>query len=164
MIASIILLLHLLEFLSTSDAIILLIVTGFILIIADFALGLFFMVAVNGVLALVVAGGLFGAGSTLFGVPIDWGFFFGIAIFEVMLLIPFLYMVKRFHTAQPTTGLESFIGEEAKILVWDGLQGKVIIQGETWQAQSKQTLDVDRDDLVLIEEIQKNNRLVIKAK
>lgn len=143
MIASLFLLLYLSGVLAASDASILLIITGILFIIADFTLGLFFLVAFNGFVALVLAAGLMTGGSNIFGLPIDWGLFFGIAVFEFALLIPFIYLLKKINKKRETTGTESMIGDTAQIVSWDGIQGKVRIQGEVWNAMAKKTIELD---------------------
>ncbi len=162
MISSIFLLLHLIGLLSASDAAILLIIMGLIFIIADLTLGLFFLVAFNGFVALILAAGMMTGGSNIFGLPIDWGLFFGLAVFEALLLIPFVILLKKIARQKETTGTEGMIGEKAEVVSWDGIQGKVRIQGEIWNAMARRTLDLEISDKVKVVEIDKLT-LIISA-
>ena len=162
MIASIILLLHLTGLLGVGDAVVLLIIAGAILILADFTLGLFFLASINGLLAFAMAAGLMGEGDHVFGLPIDWGLFFGVAFAEAALLVPFFYMLKKVNEKKPTTGTEGMIGEQAEILHWDGLQGKVRIQGEDWSAIARQTIELRKGEQVIIDEVDKLT-VIVKA-
>lgn len=155
MIASIFLLLYLLGILSASDASVLLIIAGLIFIIADFTLGLFFLVAFNGFIALAVAAGLMTGGENIFGLPVDWGLFFGVAVLEVALLIPFIVILRKVNTQKNTTGTESMIGENAEVVNWDGIQGRVRIQGEIWNAIARKTIDLEPGNKVKIKEVDK---------
>lgn len=162
MISSIILLLHLIGLIDVNNAVILLCIIGVLLITADFTLGLFFLVAFNGFIALALATGLMFENQDFWGIGVNWGLFFGIAVFELLLLIPFAYMLKRANERKSIIGNESMIGETAKIEHWDGIQGRVRIHGESWQAQAKRSIQLNQGDSVEIEDVQ-NLTLVVKA-
>ena len=161
MISSFFLLLYLAGILDAGDASILLVVSGLLFIIADFTLGLFFLVAFNGFIALVVASGLMTGGTNVFGLPLDWGFFFGIAVLEIALLVPFIMVLKKVNRQKSTTGTESMLGEKASVVSWDGIQGRVRIQGEIWNAQARRTVNLNEGDKVIIDEVDKLT-LIIK--
>ena len=60
-----------------------------------------------------------------------------------------------------TTGTESMVGQRAQIIEWNGTKGQVSIQGELWQAQSAQPLDIAAGEQVTVIAVE---GLVLKVK
>jgi len=48
----------------------------------------------------------------------------------------------RAQMRQPTTGLEGLVGKRAKVVVPIKREGKVFVQGETWNAESDEAFEV----------------------
>lgn len=155
MIASIILILHLTDLIGMETVLPLLYIAGAVLILSDFLVGSMGIIAFNGVLSLFIAYTLQTENATLFGYPIDWGMVFGIAFFETLLLIATFFMIKRVNAGKSSVGIESMIGSEATVQSWDGETGKVSIQGETWNAVSGKPMDLEKDDKVNVQSIDK---------
>ena len=155
MIASIILILHLMGVIGVESAIPLLYIGGISLILLELFTGTMGIIAFNGVLSLFIAYALQTTNATLFGYPIDWGLIFGVSFFEFILLVVMVVMIKRINEAKPTVGAESLEGEKATVKAWDGDKGKVFVHGETWNARSDKSLDLEENAEVTIVSIDK---------
>ncbi len=160
MIASIILGLYLFGIVSAENASTFLFVTGALLIVSEFFLTAGIL-AFNGLIALVVGYSIRSGTNELFGIDIDWGLFFGIAFVELTIVIAAVFLIIRYRRQKVSTGPESMIGQKAMIVEWDGEQGRVLIQGETWKAESGKALELEKDENVTVEGV---NNLVLKIK
>ncbi len=68
-------------------------------------------------------------------------------------------LVIRAHARRPRTGVEGMVGEVGTVRLVDGLQGKVQVHGELWQAAFEQPVSVGmRVEVVSVE----NLRLIVK--
>ncbi|MEZ5919109.1 MAG: NfeD family protein [Alphaproteobacteria bacterium] len=159
MIASLILALHLLDFIPAGEAATFLFICGAALIVAEIALpsGI---AAFNGVLALLVGYALKAGPDSVFGLEVGWGVFFGIAFVEIFILIASVILILRHRRRKATTGAEGMIGQKAAIVEWDGKQGRVRIQGEIWKAESDTLLELAEGEKVTISSI---NDLVLRV-
>ena len=155
MIASIILAIYLFEGMPLESAVTLLYIAGILLILSETVLGTFGIAAINGFLALFIAYSLKTGDHTLLGMPVDWGLFFGISMFEAALVATMIMILLRLRKVPVTTGTESMVGEEASIVDWEGKKGRVLVQGETWQAVSKDEHKLKEGDNVTIKAINK---------
>jgi membrane-bound serine protease (ClpP class) len=161
MIASIITALFLLGYMSATTASNFLFVSGALLIIGEIALGTFWLVAFNGVLALYVGYAIRTGDQNFLGIPIDWGTVFGMAFVELLLLAASVILVVRNARRKVTTGVESMVGQKATITEWNGKAGKVSIQGELWKATSDAPMDIAAGEAVTIAAV---DGLVLKVK
>jgi membrane-bound serine protease (ClpP class) len=161
MIASIITALFLLGWLSVTTASNFLFICGVLLLAGEIALGTFWLVGFNGVLAILVGFAIRTGDTSLLGVPLGWGVLFGIAFIEVVLLIGSILVILKSRRQKITTGTESMIGQPAKIIEWNGDKGQVSIHGELWQAQSGQPLDITAGEQVTVIAVE---GLVLKVK
>ncbi len=154
MIATLFLALHLLDILSLENIIPLLYISGLLLIFCEFFIGTMGLLALNGLLSFFIAFALQSGGEIgIFGHPLDWGLVFGIAVFELALLITFGFMIMRINAQKVSTGIESMLGESASVISWSGTSGNVRVQGESWKAKSKTPLDLKPEDSVKIHAI-----------
>ncbi|GJL84524.1 MAG: hypothetical protein DHS20C02_02990 [Micavibrio sp.] len=160
MIASIILGLYLFGIMDAESAATFLYVTGGLLIAAEFFLigGIF---AFNGAIALLVGYAIASGSNALFGVPLDWGLFFGIAFVEVAILIAAIFLIIRYRRHGVSTGTESMVGQKASVVEWKGQKGRVQIQGETWKAESDKEMDLKKDEKVTVDSV---DNLTLKIK
>lgn len=151
MIASLILGLHLLGFIPMENAAVFLFIYGGLLVLAEFFLpsGL---AAFNGVLSLIAGFALYAGPESVLGLYVGWGVFFGIAFAEFFVLGACIFLLLRYRRQKITTGAESMIGQEAAVLEWNG-KGRVRIQGETWQAESDDALDLPAETKVTVSAI-----------
>lgn len=161
MIATVILLLHLMGFIPAEDAVHFLALAGILLIISEIFVVSFGVIALNGLISLFIAYALYSGQNTVGGIPIDWPFLFGIAFVEILLIIITVMIYLHYRNKKITTGIESMVGARAEVVSWDGQKGSVRIQGENWQARSPQKLELRQGDPVEISEID-NLTLVIK--
>ncbi len=83
-------------------------------------------------------------------VSVDWGVVWGVALFGALAIGLVSFMAAKVHRRKVTTGVESMIGHHAKVIDWQGKEGRVLIQGETWQAASDESLTLLPDEKVLI--------------
>lgn len=150
MIASIITALYLLGIMTAANASNFLFISGVMLIIAEIALATFWIVGFNGLLALYVGYVIRTGDQSIFGFPIDWGVLFGIAFIELAVIAGSIIVILKFRRQKITTGVESMIGHQAKVVSWNGMKGQVTVQGELWQAQSAQPMDLNAGDEVII--------------
>ncbi len=161
MIASIITALFLLGWLSATTASNFLFICGVLLLAGEIALGTFWLVGFNGVLAILVGFAIRTGDTSLLGVPLGWGVLFGTAFIEVVLLISSVLVILKSRRQKITTGTESMVGQRAQIIEWNGTKGQVSIQGELWQAQSAQPLDIAAGEQVTVIAVE---GLVLKVK
>lgn len=137
MIATLITALYLLGLLNAASTAMSLYIFGALLIIAEASmLSTFGVLALNGVIALAVGYMVDHSTDHIFGLNIDWSFFFGIAFAEFLIIAACVFVVLYMRKHKVTTGLESMIGEPAQVIEWSGGKGRVQIHGETWAATS----------------------------
>ncbi len=158
MIASVILGLYLLGIIGAESAVPFLLITGVLLIAAEFFLvgGIF---AFNGIIALLIGQAIRSGTNEMFGFPLDWGLFFGIAFVEFSVLLIAAYIFLHYRKSKISTGPESMIGQKATVIEWQGQSGRVRIQGEIWQASSDKAMDLKPDEKVTVESV---NDLTLK--
>ena len=152
MITSIFLGLYLLGLISAKSAAVFLVICGVLMIASEF----FFpsgIVAFSGLLALYIAFSLEYGQSQIFGAPIGWGIFFGVALVEGLILGGFVFLILRYRKKKATGGTEGMIGHAAEVVEWAGTKGRVRVMGEVWKATSETPLTLKADDKVTVESI-----------
>ena len=155
MIASLIVALHLLGFVSVETAPTLLYFVGFLLFGAEIAIVSLGLLSINALMA-IYAGYAIQIGQDLFfGMPIGWPMFFGIAFVEVVIIFVVVSVHLRLRKVKISTGIESMIGEKAKIIEWDGQAGSVSFEGEIWKAKSEKALELNPNEEVTVEAVNK---------
>jgi len=161
MIASLILIFHLLGVMDAEAASNFLLLTGVLLLFSEFFVPSFGMITLNGVIALFVGYVLRTGDSVVWGIPIDWSLFFGVAVIELGLIAAIVVIYMRFRNRVATTGSESMVGEEAEVLEWSGKKGRVRAQSEIWNARGDENFQAG--DTAIVEDV-KQLKLFIKKK
>ncbi|MCK5284761.1 MAG: hypothetical protein KAJ86_04160 [Alphaproteobacteria bacterium] len=151
MIASLMLILLLLGFISVSNAATFLYITGALLIISEFFVTSFGILFLNGLLSLFVAYSMQTSDNTVLDIPIGWSLLFSIAFIEFTFIALIFIIIMRFRKRKLMTGMEGMIGQKAVIIEWKDKKGRVRIQGEVWAAQSEKILNISKGDSVNIE-------------
>ena len=126
------------------------ILVGVILILSELVIPLFGFFALVG-LGLVIAGTALTYDPSL----ADYGMALIIAVSLSLSLIigGGGFLAFKAYRKKTQTGKEGLIGDEAVIVDWDGDQGRVFIDGESWHAQAEKTYDFQKDDIVRVEEM-----------
>lgn len=128
----------------------LLIILAFALIIAEAHIPSFGLLGIAGIAALLAGGHFIVEQGGLFGIPLDWGFFLGIATVLAASMFIASYIAARHFKTKPAAGIEGTIGDEAKIVDWSGQAGRVHVQGELWAAHSLHPHNFAEGDIVII--------------
>jgi membrane-bound serine protease (ClpP class) len=151
MIISLISALYLLNVVSAKTAYAFLYISGILLIAGEIAFTTYGLVGFNGALAIYVAYVIHtGDTAMFFGLPFDWSLLFGLAFLELFILTIATMVVIRFRKLRASTGKEAMIGQKARIINWSGKSGTVLADGENWKAESDQTLDLQKDETVIV--------------
>lgn len=115
--------------------------TGFYLVLLAFALIIveahvpsFGVLGVAAIIALLAGGSMIVEQGGIFGIPLDWPIFLGIAFSMAVLLAIVSRLAVKSIKKRMVTGTEAMIGTDAQIVDWEGTKGRVMIQGEMWQA------------------------------
>lgn len=155
MIASIILFLHLSDFITVESAVTSLYIVGLLLLIAEIGVASMGLITLNALLAIYAAYSLqFGDGN-IFGVTIGWPVLFGVAFVEIMIIGSIIFIYLWLKNKKATVGTESMIGEKAVIIEWIGKKGTVRYEGEIWKAFSDKEIEIEEGSTVKIESIHK---------
>lgn len=155
MIASLVLLLHFLGYMSVENAYMSLYFAAALLFIAEIGVVSFGLLSVNAILAFYAAYSLHMGHTTILGLSVGWPLFFGIVFVEILIIVCFIFVFLKLRGIKTTTGTENMIGEKATVLNWDGQKGKVRFEGEDWQANANTDLDLNEGDKVTIESVYK---------
>lgn len=150
MIASIILALYLGAYIDPGEAATFLYVYGGLLIIAELAVVSYGLIAFNGLLALAVGYAIQTGSNQIFGLNIDWGFWFGVSFVEFLLVAAAIILIIRYRKIKTTTGAEAMVGQKARIINWNGKNGMVLADGENWKAVSNAAMELNKDDEVTV--------------
>lgn len=162
MIASIIVLLHLIGFIDANSAITSLYIAGAMLLIAELGVVSFGLIALNGLIAIYAGYTLQTGSDIFFGLELGWSVLFGIAFVEVVIVGTVITVHMWLRNKKATTGTESMIGATATVLGWSGTKGSVRVEGEIWKALSSNELELKPDEEVTIETINKLNLIIKK--
>ena len=154
MIASLVTTFYLLDFVPAGEAAAFLYIYGVLLLVAEIGVVSFGMLALNGALSIYVGYVIQTGNNTIFGVPLDWPLVFGIAFVEIAAIAICALVIIRHRRQKLTTGTESMIGHKAVVLEWQGTQGSVLIQGETWKAYSDKALELNKNSEVTVETVE----------
>lgn len=155
MIASLIMLLYLTGVLSVESATTSLYVAGVILLVAEIGVISFGLLALNGLIALYAAYTLQTGADLLFGLTPGWPVMFGIAFVEFIIILAVIFVYVWIRGRKTDTGTEGMIGQDATVLEWSGTKGRVRVEGEIWRARSKSDMELQPDDTVKIEAVNK---------
>lgn len=131
----------------------LLILLAFALIIAEAHLPTFGVLGIAGIISLLVGGHFIIEQGGIFGIPLDWPFFIGLAIASALPLFFASYVVAKNFKKKAVAGIEGMIGHDAKIVEWSGKTGRVHVHGELWAAHSEHEHQFAEGDIVTISNI-----------
>ncbi len=124
---------------------------GAAFMIAEIFIPSFGIMGLGGFAAFVAGMALLFQTDGMMGIGIDWGVIMGIAVTGLVLIGASVWMAATIMMKRVTTGQESLIGDTAKILSWDGKEGKILLHGEHWSAYSDVDMDFEKDDEVKVE-------------
>lgn len=155
MIASIVLFIHFLGFMSVENTVACLYVTAALLIVAEIGVVSFGLLAINGLLAFYAAYTLQTGAELLFGLTPGWPFLFGVAFVELIIIVAVVSVHIWIRKQKTTTGTEGMIGQTAVILDWMGTKGRVRFEGEIWNAKSAHEMELSPDDEVQVSSVNK---------
>ncbi|MGH1404524.1 MAG: NfeD family protein [Alphaproteobacteria bacterium] len=155
MIASLIIALHLLGFISLESAVTSLYVAGTLLIIAELGVISFGLITINALIALYAGYALQNGGDFIFDVAIGWPILFGIAFVEFALIATIISIFLWLKNKKISTGIDSMIGAKATVTEWDETKGTIRFEGEIWSAYSDQNMDLTPEDMITIESVEK---------
>ena len=134
---SLILAFYSLAVLEASWAGIFFIILAFVLFIAEVFTTTFGILTIGGIVSLVMGSViLFGGGSELFRLEVDW---WVVAIVAVMIAAVFILVVGaviRSQRRRPVTGKEGLVGSTARVESELNPTGMVFLQGERWTART----------------------------
>ena len=123
------------------------ILVGIILIVSEVFIPLFGFFALVG-LGLVIAGTALSFDPTL----AEYGMAMIIAVSLTLSLIigGGGFVAFKAYRKRTETGKEGLIGDDAKIIDWNGTQGRVFIDGESWHAEAEKAYDFEKDDVARV--------------
>ena len=154
MIASLITALYLLGFVSTTNASSFLYICGALMIIGELAFTVMGVLAFNGLLAIFVGYSIQAGTNEIMGFPIDWSLLFGIAFIELAVIAVSVFVILKFRNKISSVGVETMVGEEAVVVEWSDLKGRVRVQGEVWKASSESPLELSEGDTVTVQAVE----------
>jgi membrane-bound serine protease (ClpP class) len=128
----------------------LLVILAFVLIIAEAHVPSFGLLGIGGIVSLLFGGKLIIDQGGIFGIPLDWGVFLGIAGTMVVSLGFASWLVAKSLKKTSVTGVEGMVGRTAEIVDWSEREGRVRVQGELWQAVSERAHAFKHGDSVVV--------------
>lgn len=159
---SLVLALYFTGMLPAAQAVMFLYIVGAILIIAEIGVVSLGVFALNGGMALYAAYSIQVGQLAFLGLPLDWGIFFAVATLEFFTLTTGIYVWKMLTKKKTDTGTEGMIGQQVRVLTWNGTEGTVRFEGERWLARSDYEMELKENERVKIAAIEKMT-LVITA-
>lgn len=86
------------------------------------------------------------------GLELEWGVIFGVAFTGLIIAGIIVWMAVKTFREKISTGTESMVGDTAKIVSWNGREGKIRIYGEQWHAYSDSEMDLEeKEDVKIVE-------------
>ncbi len=160
MIASLIIILHLMGLITLESATTSLYIAGAILIIAEIGVVSFGLLALNGIIAIYAAYALQTGAGIIFGIPIGWSLLFAISFIELTLIGTVIFVHMRLRRMKATTGKQGMIGRNTQIIEWNETSGSVNFEGETWKAKSSAPLELKEGDEAVIADVNKLDLII----
>lgn len=127
-----------------------LVLLAFVFIIIETHVPAFGLFGLLAIVSLLAGGNILVEQGEVFGFPVDWSLFIGIATALSILVAIIARVAIKSFTADNTSGIESMIGADAAIEDWEGKNGRVTIHGELWQAESATHHHFKRGDKVRV--------------
>jgi membrane-bound serine protease (ClpP class) len=107
---------------------------GLALMVSEMFLPAFGSLGIGGVVAFVV-GSIMLMDTEAPGFGISWQVIGGVALTAASLLLLLMWMLTRSHRRPVVTGEEHMIGSRARVVDWQGQEGRVHVHGELWHAR-----------------------------
>lgn len=136
----------------------LLIAAGIALLIGEAFIPLFGLIGLSG-LALIITGILISFNESF--IDYGWHTLFGVSFAIAALIGGGGFFAFKHYRKQTQTGREGLIGAPARVIDWSGKQGRVMVDGESWHAESPKKLDLQKDDMVDILSVEGLSLIVI---
>jgi membrane-bound serine protease (ClpP class) len=127
-----------------------LVILAFVLIIAEAHVPSFGLLGIGGIVTLLFGGKMIIDQGGIFGIPVDWGFFLGIAGTAVILTGIASWLVAKSLKKGSVTGIEGMVGRPAEIIDWAEHEGRIRVQGELWSAISERAHAFKHGDEVIV--------------
>lgn len=131
-----------------------LMILGVVFIIAEAFMPSFGILGLGGLAAFIVGATIMFDAESMPGLALDWGVIWGIAFCGLLVVGLTAFLAARVYKKQVTTGPESMTGKKAEVVEWKKTEGRVRIQGEIWNAYADETLDLKKDDEVLVSKVE----------
>ena len=131
-----------------------LVLLAFVLMIAEAHIPSFGLLGLAAIISLLVGGKIIVDDGGIFGIPLDWPFFLGIAGAMMITLVLASRLIVKSLKKHPVAGTEGMIGQHATILEWDGQHGRVMAQGEMWSARSVHPHPFHTNDTVVVSAVE----------
>mgnify|MGYP001768238079 CR=1 FL=1 len=129
-----------------------LVLAAFVLIIIETHVPSFGIFGVLALISLLSGGKMLVDQGQIFGIPMDWEIFIAIATAMTILLVVMTRIAMKSFKSPDTAGPEAMGGKDAVIEDWSDKSGRVMIQGELWQAFSERTHEFKKGDIVTVSE------------
>jgi membrane-bound serine protease (ClpP class) len=123
---------------------------GICLIVAEAFVPSVGLLGLAGLISFFVGAHYIVEAGGIFGIPLGWDFFFGMAVIVAIPTLISAYLFGKHRKAKLISGIEGMIGQEAKIVEWQEKSGRVHAQGELWAAHSLHEHQFAEDDIVII--------------
>lgn len=113
-----------------------LVILAFVLIIIEAHIPSFGVLGITAVISLLVGGKIIVDAGGIFGIPLDWPIFIGLATGMIIVTTIASRIVIHSLKKKPISGIEGMIGGHVHIVEWSQTEGLVMAQGELWRAVS----------------------------
>lgn len=110
------------------------VIFGLVLMVVELTMVGFGLVGVSGIIAFVL-GSVFLMDTGVPGYGVSRSMIALLAVVSSSLLMMFLVWIRRLHSMPALGGAEELVGSEAKVMIWQGDQGRVMMRGTTWAAR-----------------------------
>ena len=155
--------LYALNILPVNAAGIALVLAGIGLMIAETFVPSFGILGFGGVIAFVVGAAFMFNTGEMPGLALEWSVIGGMAVVAVIVIGLIIYLSMKIYKTEQTTGPEAMIGKHAKVVSWNGKKGKVFIEGELWNAYSEHSMELEKDEPVMVSKVEDLTLKVVPA-
>lgn len=128
----------------------LLIIAGIALIVAEIFIPSFGLLTISSILALSAGMYLLFKREGNMGLNVSIPVMILIILIVIAIILTLGFIIFKDIRKRPVVGLEKFINKQALVLDWHDKSGKVLIDGEIWNAISKSNSVIHKDDNVTI--------------
>ena len=140
----------------------LLIIAGVALIIAEIFIPSFGLLTISSILALSTGMYLLFKREGNMGLTVSLSVMVLIIFIIVSIILTLGFLIFKDIKKKPVVGLEKFINKKAIVLDWHDKSGKILIDGEIWDAISKNNSIIHKNDNVIIKDFE-NMTLIVES-